>query len=44
MSASLVELRAAMRAPGPRRPKVNWWALLAVMVGLTVVAVCGGVP
>lgn len=44
MSASLVELRASMRAPRPRPPRIDWWALLAVIVGLTVVAVCGGVP
>lgn len=44
MSASLLDLRPSMRALRPRGPKVNWWALLAVMAVLVGVAVLGGFP
>lgn len=44
VSASVIELRASMRAPRPRPPRINWWALLAVMAVLVGVAVLGGVP
>jgi len=44
MSASVVELRASMRAPRPRGPKVNWWALAAVVLSALAFFVWKGLP
>jgi len=40
----VLERRAAFRAPRQRPPKVNWWALLALVVAELAILVWKGWP